>query len=390
MITCVKCRQVENIMKAGFVRGKQRYLCKACHYFFTLAAPAAPSTPHPPRRRHQTTIIDVARTLGVSNSTVSRALHGHPDISPETRQLVMDMAAQLDYQPNQLAYSLVKSLTNTVGIIVPEFFTQFFPNVIMGVQEVLSRAGYHLIIMQSSESYETEVGNTRAMLANRVDGIIASLSLETNNYDHFEIFEKRGIPVVLFNRVCHELKSPKVVVNDFGGAFRAVEHLIQNGYRRIAHLGGPPNLVISQERLRGYRAALQQYGYEVLPELILHGDLTPKKARIYGQYLLDMAQPPDAIFAVNDPTAIEILLLARAKGLRVPDDLGVVGFSDDPIAAHIGTGLTTVRQPTHQMGTLTAEMILRLINEEEDQWIAETRELETELIVRGSSVRSTP
>jgi DNA-binding LacI/PurR family transcriptional regulator len=374
-------------MKAGFVRGKQRYLCKDCNYFFTLPT-GTPTASQPRRRRHQTTIIDIARTLGVSNSTVSRALHGHPDISPETRQQVLDMATQLDYQPNQLAYSLVKSLTNTIGIIVPEFFTPFFPNVIVGVQEVLSRAGYHLIIMQSSESYETEVGNTKAMLANRVDGIIASLSLETNNYDHFEVYEKRGIPVVYFNRVCHELAGPKVVVNDYIGAYKAVEHLIQNGYQRIAHLGGPPNLVISQERLRGYKAALQKYGFDVRPELIIHGDLTQHKARIYGQYLLDMDNPPDAIFAVNDPTAIEILLLAKAKGLLVPEDLGVVGFSDDPIAAHIGNGLTTVKQPTHLMGTMTAEMILRLINEEEEQWKPETKVLEAELVVRGSSVRS--
>ncbi|WP_247235652.1 LacI family DNA-binding transcriptional regulator [Telluribacter sp. SYSU D00476] len=387
MIRCIKCEQVDMIMKAGFVRGKQRYLCKECNFYFTLPTPTLPSAIHPKRRRHQTTIIDIARTLGVSNSTVSRALHGHPDISPETRQLVLDTATQLDYQPNQLAYSLVKSLTNTIGIIVPEFFTPFFPNVIVGVQEVLSQAGYHLIIMQSSESYDTEVGNTKAMLANRVDGVIASLSLQTNNYEHFKALEKRGIPIVFFNRVCQELNGPKVVVNDFGGAFKAVEHLIQNGYRRIAHLGGPPNLVISQERLRGYTSALQKHGFDIHPELIIHSDLTAQKARIYGQYLLDMETPPDAIFAVNDPTAIEILILAKSRGLRVPEDLGVVGFSDDPIAAHIGNGLTTVRQPTHLMGKITAEMILKLINEEEEQWVPEAKVLETELIIRGSSVR---
>nr|WP_229368027.1 substrate-binding domain-containing protein [Telluribacter humicola] len=374
-------------MKAGYIRGRQRYLCKECNYYFTIPVPNLSASSSTRRRRHQTTIIDIARTLGVSNSTVSRALHGHPDISPETRQLVLDTATQLDYQPNQLAYSLVKSLTNTIGIIVPEFFTPFFPNVIVGVQEVLTQAGYHLIIMQSSESYDTEVGNTKAMLANRVDGLIASLSLQTNNYEHFEALDKRGIPIVFFNRVCHELDGPKVVVNDFGGAFKAVEHLIQNGYQRIAHLGGPPNLVISQERLRGYTAALQKHGFEIRPELIIHSDLTHQKARIYGQYLLDMAHPPDAVFAVNDPTAIEIMILAKSRGLQVPEDLGVVGFSDDPIAAHIGNGLTTVRQPTHQIGRITAEMILKLISEEEEQWVPETRVLETELIIRGSSVR---
>ncbi|GAB2791934.1 LacI family DNA-binding transcriptional regulator [Rhabdobacter roseus] len=383
MIECSKCQRVESIMKAGFVRGKQRYLCKDCNYFFTLPSAQVPTK----RKRHQTTIIDIARELGVSNSTVSRALHGHPDISPDTKKAILEAAIQLDYQPNQLAYSLVKSRSNTVGIIVPEFLTQFFPNVIVGAQGVLSRAGYHLMIMQSDESYETEVGNTRALLANRVDGLIVSMSHETNNYEHFQAFEKRGVPVVYFNRVCREIGTYKVVVNDYQGAFRAVEHLIANGYRRIAHLAGPRNLVISQERLRGYTEALQKYGLPVLPELTIHGDLTVEKARIYGRYLLELDHPPDAIFAVNDPTAIEILLLARAKGLRVPEQLGVVGFSDDSIAMHIGNGLTTVKQPTNLMGQTAAELILKLISEDEDTYPAETQVLETELIIRGSSVR---
>lgn len=366
------------------MRGKQRFCCKDCNYYFTIPSVEPQNRKN---KRHQTTIVDIARELGVSNSTVSRALHGHTDISPATRKAILEKAQELDYQPNQLAHSLVKSRTETIGMIVPEFMTQFFPNIIVGAQKVLTQAGYYLMIMQSDESYEIEVGNTKALLANRVDGLLTSMSHETNNYDHFRAFENRNIPVVYFNRVSDELGKYKVVVNDYQGAYDAVEHLIRNGYRRIAHLGGPTNLLISQERLRGYRDALQRNGLEILPELIIHGDLRAQKARIYAGYFLDLPQPPDAIFAVNDPSAIQIIMLAQAKGLRIPEDLGVVGFSDDSIAAYIGTGLTTVKQPTTQIGEAAARMILRLIQGEEEVPPPETIVLEAELIVRGSSLR---
>ncbi len=382
-IACAKCGQEEAVMKAGFVRGKQRYLCKNCNYYFTLPTSKTKST----RRRHQTTIIDIARELGVSNSTVSRALHNHPDINPDTRKAIMATAQALDYQPNQLAHSLVKSRTNTVGIIVPEFLTQFFPNIIVGAQKVLRQAGYHLMIMQSGESYDIEVANTKALLANRVDGLLVSMSHETNNYDHFHSFEKRDIPVVYFNRVIEGIGTHKVVADDYRGALLAVEHLIGHGYRRVAHLGGPPNLLISQERLRGYREALQKHGLPLVPELVIHGDFTAQKAAIYAQHLMDLAEPPDAIFAVNDPTAIEIMTLAKARGLRVPQDLGVVGFSDDPISVHIGSGLTTVKQPTAQMGEVAAAMILGLIQGEGESLLPKTEILQAELVIRGSSVK---
>ena len=371
-------------MKAGFVRGKQRFFCKHCGYYFTLPSADAQSTR---RIRHQTTIIDIANELGVSNSTVSRALHDHPDINPDTKKAILDKAQELDYQPNQLAHSLVKSRTNTVGIIVPEFLTQFFPNVIVGAQKVLRQAGYNLMIMQSGESYDIEVANAKALLANRVDGLLVSMSHETNNYDHFRTFEKRDVPVVYFNRVVEELGTHKVVANDYQGAMLAVEHLIQNGYRRIAHLGGPPNLLISQERLRGYRDALQKHGLLVLPELVVHGDFTAQKAAIYARHLLDLAERPDAIFAVNDPTAIEILTLAKSTGIRVPEELGVVGFSDDPISVHIGNGLTTVKQPTAQIGEAAAAMILGLMRGEEKSLPPKTQVVQAQLIIRGSSVR---
>ncbi len=387
MISCPKCSEVGSIMKAGYVRNKQRYVCKDCNYFFTLSNPDQ-ITPRKNSRRHQTTIIDIARSTGVSNSTVSRALHGHADISPETRNAVLEMAALLDYQPNQLAYNLVKSRTNTIGMIVPEFTNSFFPNIIIGAHELLTEAGYNLTIMQSNESYPIEVSNTKAMLANRIDGLLISLTQETNNYDHLKVFEKRGIPLVLFNRVCDYVSAPKVVVNDFEGSFLAVEHLILNGYERIAHLGGPLNLLVSRERLRGYRAAMEKYGKSVEENMVIQGMFSQQKARIYGKYLLDLENRPDAIFAVNDSSAIEIMLMALEKGIRIPDELGVVGFSDNPESAYIGPGLTTIRQPTNAIGKTSAQWVLQLIDSEEEMILPNEKVLKTELVVRGSSRRN--
>lgn len=384
MISCPKCLEVSAIMKAGYVRNKQRYVCKDCHYFFTLAEPGN-AVPNKKSRRHQTTIIDIARATGVSNSTVSRALHGHADINPETRNAILEMAARLDYQPNQLAYNLVKSRTNTIGMIVPEFTNSFFPNIIIGAHELLIEAGYNLTIMQSNESYPVEVSNTKAMLANRIDGLLISLTQETNNYDHLKVFEKRGIPLVLFNRVCDHVEAPKVVVNDFDASFMAVEHLILNGYERIAHLGGPLNLLVSRERLRGYRAAMEKHGKSIEENMVIQGMFSQQKAKIYGKYLLDMENRPDAIFAVNDSAAIEIMLMAAEKGIRVPDELGVVGFSDNPESAYIGPGLTTIRQPTAEIGRTSANWILQLIDSEEELNLPKQKILKTELVVRGSS-----
>jgi DNA-binding LacI/PurR family transcriptional regulator len=387
MVGCPKCNEVGSIMKAGYVRNKQRFVCKDCNYFFTLPEPSENGR-RQKNRRHQTTIIDIARSIGVSNSTVSRALHGHADISAETRKAVLDAANQMDYQPNQLAHNLVMSKTSTVGMIVPEFHNPFFPNIIIGAHNVLTEAGYNLTIMQSNESYPVEVSNVKAMLANRIDGLIISLTQETNNFDHLKVFEKRGIPLILFNRVCDNVEASKVVVNDFEASFSAVEHLILNGYERIAHLGGPLNLSVSRERLRGYKAAMDKHGKAIEENMVIQGMLTQQKARIYGKYLLDLANRPDAIFAVNDTSAIEIMLMAMEKGINIPDELGVVGFSDNPESAYIGPGLTTVRQPTFEMGRTTANGILQLIDGEEDFHLPDETILKTELVVRGSSRRN--
>lgn len=382
MIRCPKCGQVDGVTRSGLVRGKQRYACKPCAYAFTLRT----DPPAVPEKRRAVTIVDIAEQLGVSKSTVSRALRGHGDIHPGTKKAILELAGQLDYQTNPLAYGLVKSRSNLVGILVPEFYHVFFPTVIIGAQEVLSRAGYNVMICQSNESYETEVANVKALLASRVEGMLVSLTAQTNNFDHFRVLERKGVPVVFFNRICPELDTARVVVDDYEGAFRAVEHLIAQGYRRIAHLAGPPTLLISRQRRQGYLDALRQHGLPIDESLLIAYDLTPEKARIYARYLLDLPQPPDAIFAINDPTAIEILLVAREKGISIPQQLGLVGFSNDPVSALTEPGLTTVAQPMHELGRVAAQLFLDALTAPEG-YQPPTRVLSTDLIVRRSSLR---
>jgi DNA-binding LacI/PurR family transcriptional regulator len=330
---------------------------------------------------HQVTIIDIARELNLSKSTVSRALRKHPDINPETKKKVLELAAKLDYQPNLLASSLVKSKSFTIGIIVPEFVNSFFPNVIIGAEEVLSKAGYKLIICHSNESYEREVENVKILLSNRVDGFLVSITQETKKYDHLKAIVTKGIPLVLYNRVCSEIDVPKVVVNDYEGAYKATEHLILNGYKQVAHIGGPTSLQITQNRLKGYLDALEKYGIKCNRDYVVHCDLSYEGAKGAAAALFDRPNRPNAIFAVNDTVAIEVIQLAKMRGINIPDELAVVGFSDDSLSKYVG--LTTMAQPVHEIGKTAAQLVLSKLKNGDTA--LKTKMLSTSLVIRGSS-----
>lgn len=335
--------------------------------------------------QHQVTIIDIAKELNISKSTVSRALTGHPSIKPETKQRVLELAEKWDYQKNMLAYQLMASRTNTIGIIVPEIITSFFPKVILGAQEAAQEAGYNVLISQSNEQYLTEVANTKVMLANRVDGVLVSISKETQNFEHLETFRRKGIPLVMFNRVSTELKVPKVVVDDYKGAFEIMEHLILSGKKRIAHLSGPSKLYNIRKRKEGYIDALKKYNIPFDPELLIEYDLNLERVKIYVKYLLDLPNPPDALFAVNDPTGIEAIQVIKSKGLSMPDDIAVVGFSNDNASQYMEPGLTTILQPTHDMGRIAVQLLLNMVDKDVSEWKALFKVLKPELIIRGSS-----
>lgn len=385
----MKCGGVDAIAKSGIIRGKQRYYCKRCDYYFTLHSPAETAVAS---RKHQTTIIDIARELQISKSTVSRALQGHKDIHEDTRRIVLEMAEKMDYQPNLLAYSLAKNKTQTIGIIVPEFINSFFPQIIIGAQDVANPAGYHVIICHSSESLEREKENTKALMASRVDGVVASVTRETTNLEHFRKFEKAGIPIVYFNRVCGDEPVSKVIVDDYEGAFKGVEHLVHNGCKRIAHIAGPKQFQISQNRLNGYKDALIRNGLKVDESLILHHNLTRENARECARQLFAMKSRPDGIFTVNDPAALQTMLVAKEMKIAIPDDVAIVGFSNEPTSEFIEPALTTLAQPLEEMGQEAVRLLLERLDDKNPSIAHETRVLKTSLIVRASSLkkRTTP
>ncbi|WP_207534396.1 LacI family DNA-binding transcriptional regulator [Desertivirga arenae] len=333
----------------------------------------------------QVTIYDIARHLNISKSTVSRALTGHPNINSETRRSVLDLAEKMDYQRNTLSISLIKNKTYTIGVLVPEFSTSFYPQVVAEVQRVAAEAGYNIVISLSNDCYETEVANAAMLLSRKVDGLLVSLSNQTQNFDHLKKFQRRGIPVVLLNSVCNELLMPRVMVNDYDASFKAVEYLIRSGKQRISHLAGPGTSAVNQRRLSGYLDALKKNGLPVREELIIPYDLKLNKVKIYVRYLLNLPQAADAIFAVNDPSAIEAIKAIKSLGLRVPEDMAVIGFGNNYGAECTEPGLTTLNHPVAEMGRSAINLLLQMVQDDASKWRAITKSLEAQLIVRGSA-----
>lgn len=340
-------------------------------------------------KNNHVTIKHLARELGISSSTVSRALKDHPNVSPETKKAVTDLAEELNYLPNSIALSLRRNKSNTIGVIIPEIVHFFFSTVISGIEDIAYNAGYSVIVAQSNESYEREVMDTRALANNRVDGILISMSRETTTYEHFESIHKRGMPMVFFDRVCDTINCSKVIVDDFDGAFQVTQHLIQQGYKRIAYLAGPENLIISKQRMGGYRKALEQHNMPFDESLIVRGRAADNEeiAKDLTFKLLSSPNPPDAMFAINDRAALGAMKAAKEKGLKIPQDFAIAGFSNWEFTSMTDPAITTVDQPGFKMGQEAARLLIREIEAEEDEIIVpETRILKTDLIVRGSSL----
>lgn len=330
------------------------------------------------------TITDLARRLNLSASTVSRALRDHPDISTQTKKRVQAIAAQTNYQPNLIAQSLQTRRSNNIGVIVPEIRNTFFSTVISGIEDLAYEAGYTIMVCQSNDTFEREAINTRALAANRVAGMLVSVSQETADFSHLQQVIAQGVPLVLFDRAVDEIDAPTVVVDDYNGAYRAVTHLIETGRTRIAHLSSPPSLSIARKRRAGYEAALRDKGLSVRPGYIVEGGCHEEDGHRGARRLMSLEMPPDGIFAINDPVAIGAFSYLQAHGIKIPDQVGLVGFSDNPNTALVRPALTTVSQPAYEIGKTAASILLAVFSGTPLN-SRKTTTLETRLVIRGST-----
>lgn len=382
MIHCTTCNSPANIIKAGFVRGKQRFYCKQCQQHFTIEKPVELVVNRP----RQTTIVDVAKSLGIAPSTVSRALNGKSDISEATRQAIVKASFDLDYRPNFLAQSLHKGETHTIGVIIPNIERPFFAGVLAAIQEVASNRGYRVMICQSNESHFTELLNVQTLMASRVDGLLISHSKETQSFDHIKLHLNKGIPIVHFDRVCNELNTPKVIQEDFKGSFDLVEHLIEQGCKRIAILAGPEKLLISETRFEGYKAALKKHGIEFREELVYRGNFKKEDSLSALNKWLNLPNPPDGIFAIHYANAIEMMVEAKKRGIKIPSELAFVGFGDELIAELLEPSLTVFHLFPYQVGEMAARMLIdNIINKE--NFVSFSQTIKGELIIRESSMK---
>jgi len=328
------------------------------------------------------TIKDIARELQISPSTVSRALKDHPDISPETKKLVNNLADKWNYRPNPIALSLKGGTSKTLGVVVPQIIHYFFSSVISGIEDYANENGYNVMICQSNEEYEKEVTSIQTLVNSRVDGILISISKLTRNMEHFHELKERNIPLVFFDRISNEVDSDMVVVDDTEGAYMAVKHLILEGRKNIIHLSGPPNLAISRDRAEGYIRALNEFQYSVSEENIVKCD-QEQEAEWIVPSLMKRNPHPDAFFCVNDFTAAQTLNIVKSMGYSVPEDVSIVGFTNGQISRLTDPGLSTVDQRGYDMGREAGRLMLDRIKDRNRPF--QKRVIKTELVVRGSS-----
>jgi len=338
----------------------------------------------------RTTIQDIARALNVNAATVSRALNGHPAISATTRTAVEKMARRLHYQPNRIASSLRLGKTRILGVMIPSAEINFFGSVIHGIEKVANERGYTVLIYQSNESEEYERRGVATFLRSQVDGVLVSPAKQATGTAHWQELRKREVPLVLFDRVNPSLPVPSVCIDDRLGAYLATRHLLEQGYERIAFIGGQAHVAIWTQRLQGYKDALQEAGRSLRAEWMVHGEVSIESGARCMRRLLDGHEAPDAVCCVEDFTALGALQAARERGLEVPRHMGIAGFANEQFGAFITPSLTTIDQQTRRMGEEAAQLFFAL--SEQEDFYAEAplhKVLAPQLIGRESSQRKT-
>lgn len=337
---------------------------------------------------YKTTIQDIARELNLTSATISRALHNNPRISEQTRKLVLETAQRLDYSRNRIASSLRSGKSHTIGVIIPTAQRAFFGSVVHGIQSMAKANGYSILLYQSEESTELEIKAIDAFLGARVDGIIVSMANTTTDYTHFNELKKRNIPLVFFDRVHDALDVPYVVIDDYMGAYNATEHLIRQGFTKIAHIAGQQYIKAFYDRMRGYKDALVANGIELNEEYIFMGDISIDCGKKAVDYYLALQTPPDAFFAAEDYTALGVMKRLKECNKNIPGEFGVIGFANETFSEYMTPALSSVDQQTVEMGKEAFKMLVDVINENSTATDIKTKVvLEPILLCRQSSLR---
>jgi LacI family transcriptional regulator len=337
--------------------------------------------------RKRLTLKDIARELGISVSTASRALNSYAGISDETIKMVKEFAEKHNYVPNTMAVNFRKNKTMTIGMVVPELVHYFFSSVISGAIKEAKKHHYSILVSQTDELVKNEIMACRTMLSSSVDGLLISISNETEGVDHLQEFLDEGRPVVQFDKVSDQLSSPKVIVDDFQGAYSAIQHLIEQGYSKIAHINGLQHVKNSQERLRGYNKALGDHEMECLGTWVVHcKEISEAEGFDFAKRLMTSSNPPDAIFCITDLVAMGAMKYLKHANISIPQEVGVIGFSNWDMANFVSPSLSSVDQHAYEMGEKAVELLVEAIKNSEvgkDQ-IFETK---TSLVVRESTQR---
>lgn len=335
------------------------------------------------------TIADIANELNTTPATVSRALNDHPSISVKRKEIVKEAAKRLQYKRNKIASSLRLGQSGIIGVIIPSAEINFFGSVVHGIESIANKSGYNVLIYQSNESSEHEAKGIETFLSARVDGIMVSIAKDTCEYSHFIAAKKSKIPIVFFDRANINLGIQSVLVDDYKGAFIATQHLIEQGYKKIAHISGPSNLKIFNDRLQGYMGALKEYNMNVDSELIFQGDVSVEAGRSGIRHFLKLQDRPDAVFAVEDFTALGAIKELKDNGINIPNDFGVIGFANEKFGEHITPTLSTIDQQTVQMGKESFLLLMQLMNDDPaNRAINKNVILDPIPIFRSSSMRS--
>jgi len=334
------------------------------------------------------TIKDIAKALGVSTSTVSRALKGSYEIGAETKKLVQEYAEKVNYRPNPIALSLKDQKSHSIGVVVCEVANDYFSQAINGIESIAYNLGYHVIITQTHESFDRETVNVQHLLSRHVDGLLVSLSAQTTDTSQYKYLHEKGFPIVFFDRIAADINTHRVVADNFKGAFDATELLIKSGFKKIAHLTNSNNLSITVERLNGFKAALDKHGIEFKPGYLKnceHGGMIYDEIEFAVKALLAMDDRPEAIFIGSDRLTINCMSILKKLGVKVPDDLALAGFTNSDVVDLFDPPLTVVRQPAFQIGQKATELLIKTI---ESKWPVEdftTERVDTQLIERLSS-----